>query len=71
MSTKEQTTYDLNSGKFKFLKKVESRNLHRVDINELNKKLNESKRSNFYNTVLIGTVCFSSLAILALISIKF
>ena len=71
MSIKEQTTYDLNSGKFKFLKRDERSDLYRVDIFELNKKLNESKKSNFYRTILIGAICFSALVILSLISIKF
>mgnify|MGYP006074782211 CR=1 FL=1 len=70
MRVKHQTTYDLNSEQFRYLKK-DIRNVRRVDINHLNKRLNETKRSNFYATFLVTVICFSSLAILSLISIKF
>ena len=70
MKTKEQTVYDLNSEKFKYLQREENAHLHRADINELNKRLNQTKRSNFYSTALVFALCFSSLVILSLISIK-
>jgi len=71
MKNREQTIYDIHSEKFKHLKKVESIGLQRVDINELNKRLNVAKRSSFLYTILIVIMSLSSLIILTLISIKF
>ena len=71
MRTKERATYDLNSDQFKYLKRQEGKILHRVDINELNKRLNEAKKSNIYNTALAVIVGLSCLTILSLIGINF
>ena len=71
MRTKGQTIYDLNTDQFKYLKREENIVLHRVDINDLNKKLNQAKRSNFYRTAFILMACFSLLSILCFIGIKF
>jgi hypothetical protein len=71
MSFKEQTIYEQKTGQFKYLSRGKNIILHRVDINELNKRLNRTKRSSFYTTILISMICFSSLAILVIISIKF
>ena len=71
MKNREQTIYDIHSEKFKHLKKVESIGLQRVDINELNKRLNVAKRSSFFYTILTVIMSLSSLIILTLISIKF
>jgi len=70
MKTKNQTTYDLSSDQFIHLKRRDSV-LHRVDINDLNKRLNETRKSNFYTTtfnVLFSTCC---LIILTYIGFKF
>jgi hypothetical protein len=71
MITKTQTIYDLSADKFKHLKREENRILHKVDINELNKRLNKTKKSNFYKTCLLTILCLSSLIVLSLIGIKF
>ena len=71
MRTKERKKYDLNSEQFKYLERQEGRILHRVDINELNKKLNETKKSNIYKTTLAVIAGLSCLTILSLIGINF
>jgi|TARA_B110000027_G_scaffold111398_1_gene119618 hypothetical protein len=71
LKSKEHILYDINTDKFMYLKRKENRVLHKVDINELNKKLNASNRSSFYNTALIVFLCLSCLIILSLISINF
>ena len=71
MITKTQTIYDLSADKFKHLKREENRILQRVDINELNKRLNKTKKSSFYKTCLLTILCLSSLIVLSLIGIKF
>ena len=68
---KEQTVYDVNSEEFKYLKREENTYLNKVDINVLNRRLNETKKSNFFFTALFVLLGFFSLAALALISIKF
>ena len=71
MKFKEQITYDLNSNQFKYLKREENRTLHRVDINELNKKLNEDRKNNFYTNALVVALSGFFLAILCIIGLKF
>jgi|TARA_B110000971_G_C19834973_1_gene419819 hypothetical protein len=71
MRIKERTVYDPNSEQFKYLKREKNTYLNRVDINELNRRLNKTKKSNFFSTALFVLLGFSSLTALALISIKF
>ena len=71
MRSREQIVYDINLEQFKHLKREENIHLHRVDINELNKRLNRTKKSHFYTTVTITVLCFSALVILSIISVKF
>ena len=71
MSFKGHIIYDLHSEKFKHLKRDENKRSHRVSINDLNKRLNEDKKSNFYATALVVFFGLASLAIFTLISIKF
>ena len=71
MIAKQQAIYDIKTDKFKYLKREKNRILNRVDINELNKRLNETKRINFYVTVLVTIVCLLGITSLILVSIKF
>mgnify|MGYP006121141581 CR=1 FL=1 len=71
MRIKQQKIYDINSDEFIHLKREENRILHRVDINELNKRLNETRKSNFYATTLIVSICLFGLVVLSFIGLKF
>ena len=71
MKIKGQTIYDLNSEQFKYLQKEDDKSSLRVDINELKKRLSQTKRSNFYTTSLVVVFFISSLIALSIISIKF
>ena len=71
MEVKDQTLHDLNTDQFTHLKRKENKVLLRVDVNELNKRLNENKRSNFYTTALAITLCLSCLVILSIIGFIF
>ena len=71
MSFKQQITYNIDSNRFTYLKREENKVLHKVDINELNERLNKTRRSNFYTTTLFVVICLSCLAILSFISLKF
>jgi hypothetical protein len=71
MTIKAQVKYNLNSNQFRYLKRDKNVVLHRVNINELNKRLNETKKTNFYNTTLVVILSLFSLTILSLIGLKF
>jgi hypothetical protein len=71
MKNKEQITYDLHSDQFKYLKRAENRILHRVDIHDLNKRLNETRKSSFYRTTLVFMLSLSFLTILCFVGFKF
>jgi hypothetical protein len=71
MTIKAQVKYNLNSNQFSYLKRDKNVVLHRVNINELNKRLNETKKTNFYNTTLVVILSLFSLTILSLIGLKF
>ena len=70
METKSHTIYDVNKDQFKYLSREKSSHLHRVDINVLNERLNQTKKSNFYNTTLVALFFLFCLAALILIGIK-
>ena len=70
MSFKDQVVFDIAEEKFKYLNR-ENKNLrNRADIVELNKKLNQTKKSNFYNNAKIVTASILLLALVAMISLK-
>ena len=71
MRIKDSRTYDLNKNQFIHMQRTEDSVLRRVDINDLNKKLNEAQRSSFFTTILIVVACVFCLVILSVISIKF
>ena len=71
MINKAQFKHNLNSNHFRYLKRDKNVVLHRVDINELNKRLNEAKKTNFYITTLIVVLALFCLTILSLIGLKF
>ena len=71
MKVQEQTIHDINIDQFKYQKRKETSHFHRVDVNELIKKINQNKRTNFYSTVRYAVVCFSILAFLSLVIVKF
>ena len=71
MRIREQIKNDLRSDQLKYLEREESTYLQRVDINELNRRLNISKRSSFYKTILIAALCLSCLVVLSYIGFKF
>jgi len=71
MVAKQQAIYDIKTDKFKYHKREQNRISNRVDVNELNKRLNKTKRSNFYITTLVSIVCLLGMISLILVSIKF
>ena len=71
MKFKGQKTYSITSNKFTYLERNENVSSRKVDINELNRRLNETKRSDFYKTSIIITLLLSFLGILSVIGFVF
>ena len=69
MRTRKQTTYNIDSEQFKYLEREDNIHLHRVDINELNKRLNATKKSNFYTTTLIVVFFLPGGSVLCIIAL--
>jgi|TARA_B110000444_G_C18708084_1_gene532364 hypothetical protein len=70
MKSKEQVVFDISEEKFKYLQRVEKK-IKKVDIIDLNKRLNHTKRKNIYNNTKVITCSLLSLVAVALISLKF
>ena len=70
MKSKEQVVFDISEEKFKYLQRVEKK-IKKVDIIDLNKRLNHTKKINIYNNTKIITCSLLSLVAVALISLKF
>ena len=71
MKAKEQVIFDIGNDKFRYLHREDIATKNRVDINELNKKLNHDKKINFYTNTKLITVSLLALAFFTLISLKF
>ena len=71
MKFKGQTTFSISSNKFTYLERSKNVSSRKVDINELNRRLNETKRSDFYKTSIIITLLLSFLGILSVIGFVF
>jgi hypothetical protein len=70
MKFRDQVIFDIGEEKFKYLHR-EDKNTNRVDIVELNKRLNETKKINLYINIKIILVSLSLVSIIALISLNF
>jgi len=71
MKAKEQVIFDIGTDKFRYLHREDIAIKNRVDINELNKKLNREKKINFYTNTKLITVSLLALVFFTLISLKF
>jgi len=71
MKVKAHVINNQGSDQFKYLQRGENKRAHRVDINELNARLNQTKWTNFFSNSMY--VIFFSICVIALsvISIKF
>ena len=68
MKTNKQKNFDAE--RFQYLQRGENNN-KKVDIFELNVRLNKMKKSNLYNNTKIITFSISCLIIISVISLKF
>ena len=69
MKMNKHVIFDIENRRFKYLQREEL--VRKVDMNDLNKKLNYSKKINFYNNTKIIIFLFVCVSIFALISSKF
>ena len=70
MKFKDQVIFDLGNEKFRHLHRVEKRS-KKVDIVDLNQRLNQAKKKNFYYNTKVIFVSLLGLVIFAVISLKF
>ena len=68
MKTNEQKYFDAK--RFQYLQRGENNN-NKVDIFDLNMRLNKMKKSNLYTNVKIITFSISCLIIISAITLKF
>ena len=71
MINKGQVIFDIEKEKFKYLHRDETKSSKKVDMTELYKRLNQTKKINFYNNTKVITLSLLFLGIFALISLKF
>ena len=70
MKVKQQVVFDIGADKFKYLHRDGEENPKRVDMTELNKRLNRTKKMNFYNNTKIITISVICLVFFLLISLS-
>ena len=68
--TKEQVIFDINADKFRYLYREENKLKQKVDIIELNRRLNENKKVNFYSNTKILAFSLIVFGIFVLIIMK-
>ena len=70
MKLKDQVVFDIGADKFKYLQRVNKNKNNRVDIIDLNKRLNITKKNNVYTNLKIIFSAFLFLGVITLISLK-
>jgi hypothetical protein len=68
---KEQVIFDIGTEKFKYMHREDRKEPTKVDIFELNKRLNQTKKTNIYINLKIVFFSLSCVGFFALISLKF
>jgi hypothetical protein len=71
MKAKEQVIFDIKSEKFQYLLRGNNKTRNVVDIDVINKRLNQVKRTNIYTNAKMIIVALSIIAFFVLISVKF
>ena len=70
MITKKRAIFDIASEKYKYLQR-EGNNNKKVNMLDLNARLNRAKKLNFNTNAKIITLCVFCLTIIAFIDLKF
>ena len=71
MKSSAKVVFDISQERFKYLQRNDFRKSKRVDMNELNKRLNQSRRMNIYNNTKIITFSLLLLGFFVLISLNY
>ena len=71
MKPREHVVFDIGEEKFKYFQHINKDKKYKVDIIDLNKRLNHIKKTNFYNNTKIISCALLCLGLFALISLKF
>jgi len=71
MKTKAQVVFDISRDKFTYLYRDEIKRSNKVNLIDINRRLNQTKRKNFYNNAKVIFFLIFSLGFFLLISLKF
>tara|TARA_B110000444_G_scaffold244119_1_gene263255 strand:+ start:680 stop:895 length:216 start_codon:yes stop_codon:yes gene_type:complete len=71
MRVKEQVIFDIKTEKFKYLHREENKIRNIVDIDVLNKRLNQIRKYNIYSNAKMIIFSVVAIFIFILISLKF
>ena len=71
MKIKNQVVFDIREERFKYLHREDVNSSKRVDMVDLNRRLNQTKKTNFYTNTKIFATSFLVIGIIFLISLKF
>ena len=71
MKAKEQVIFDIKSEKFQYLLRGNDKTRNVADIDVINKRLNQVKRTNIYTNAKMVAVALSTIAFFVLISLNF
>ena len=71
MKLKNQVVFDIREERFKYLHRADVNSSKRVDMVDLNRRLNQTKKTNFYTNTKIIIYSFICLGFFALISLNF
>jgi hypothetical protein len=70
MKNKEQVVFDIRAEEFKYLYRDEDKIKNKVNIDVLNKRLNEVKKNNTYTNIKMVTFTLFVIIFISLISLK-
>jgi len=71
MRGKSEVIFDIKSEKFRYLLREEKGNRNIVDMDVLNKRLNNVKKSNIYSNAKMIAISLLAILTFAFISIRF
>tara|TARA_B110000967_G_C18404234_1_gene326012 strand:+ start:158 stop:367 length:210 start_codon:yes stop_codon:yes gene_type:complete len=69
MKSRGQVIFDIDEERFKYLYRYENKIKKIPNIDDLNARLNETKKLNFYSNIRVVSLCLACLIIISLISI--
>ena len=70
MKSREHVIFDIGEEKFKYLQREDKNKNYKVDIIDLNARLNQTKKKNFYSNIKIISASLLCLVIITMISLK-